>query len=223
MSITTKQTSEVFAQLGSPGQIIIVGWNYKDHTPGGDGKGPAEPIWYPLSPYSLNSDGAAVPFPEGMERVEMEAELVVVIGKEARRVSKEDALDYVYGFACGNDVSCRDIQNHPVRPNLPVGKTFDGFCPIGGTVVSGLDVSDIMVTGRLNGEVVMRDSTRHMFFSVPELIEHITRYHKLLPGDLIFTGTPRSCASTIVHPGDTMEVEIAGVGTLTNSVLFYTP
>jgi 2-keto-4-pentenoate hydratase/2-oxohepta-3-ene-1,7-dioic acid hydratase in catechol pathway len=218
MSVTIKNTNDVFAEIGAPGQIVIVGWNYNNHTPGSDGSGPAEPIWYPLSPYSLSSDGAAVPYPEGMQRVEMEAELVVVIGKEARRVPKERALSYVYGYACGNDVSCRDIQNHPVRPNLPVAKTFDGFCPIGNTVVSGIDTSDIIVTGKLNGNIVMQDSTRHMFFGVPKLIEHITRHHTLKPGDLIFTGTPRSSAPTIVHTGDTMVVEIEGIGALTNTV-----
>jgi len=202
-----------------PGQIIIVGWNYKNHTPGSDGRGPDEPIWYPLSPYSLSLDGADVHYPEGLTRVEMEAELVVVIGKEAKGVEAADALSYVFGCTCGNDVSARDIQNHPVRPNLPVGKTLDGFCPIGRCISTSADPSDLTVTGKLNGEIVQQASTRDMFFGVPALIEHITKYHTLRPGDLIFTGTPASRAPTIVKPGDHMFVEIEGIGSLESVIV----
>ncbi|MDR1570507.1 MAG: fumarylacetoacetate hydrolase family protein [Oscillospiraceae bacterium] len=201
-----------------PGQMIIVGWNYKDHTPGAAGKGPEIPLFYPLSPRSIIGHGHKVIYPVGLSRVEHEAELVVIIGKRAKNVKAADANEYILGYSCGNDVSARDIQNHPEYANLPRAKTVDTFSPIGPFLVTGIDdPSGLAIEARVNGEVRQSAKISDMFFSVPELIESITQYMTLEPWDVIFTGTPQGPSA--VHPGDTMVVQIEKVGALINQVV----
>ncbi|GHU65473.1 2-hydroxyhepta-2,4-diene-1,7-dioate isomerase [Clostridia bacterium] len=199
-----------------PRQLIIVGWNYAEHTRETGSDLPPEPMCYPLSPLALSHDKADVIIPSHITHVEHECELVVVIGKLAKNVKAADALDYVLGVTCGNDVSARDIQNKPGFPNLPRAKTVDTFKPVGPYLTTGVDFSDLPISITINGETRQSARTRDMIFNVPELIEFITKTITLCPGDIIFTGTPKGC--TKVKPGDVMAVTIEGVGTLVNTV-----
>lgn len=202
-----------------PGQMIIVGWNYKNHARGSDDKqiGPAEPMYYPLSPRSIVGHEAKVIYPFGVERVEHEAELVVIMGKRAKGVRASDAKRYILGYSCGNDVSARDIQNHPVNANLPRAKTIDTFSPVGPYLVTDIDADDLPIRAAINGQIRQDARTSDMFFGVGALIEAISTYITLEPWDVIFTGTP--VGSSVVQRGDMMEVTIEGIGTLLNQVV----
>ncbi|MDR0397542.1 MAG: fumarylacetoacetate hydrolase family protein [Oscillospiraceae bacterium] len=197
-------------------QMIIVGWNYTEHTRETGSSQPPEPMIYPLSSASLNAHRRAVIIPSFIEHVEHEAELVVVIGKLAKNVPASSALDYVLGVTCGNDVSARDIQNKPGFSNLPRAKTIDTFKPVGPFLTTDIDFSDLPITMKINGQIRQSSRTGLMLFKVPELIEFITKTITLYPWDIIFTGTPKGCSRVL--PGDEMEVSIDGIGALVNTV-----
>ncbi|MDR2656583.1 MAG: fumarylacetoacetate hydrolase family protein [Oscillospiraceae bacterium] len=222
-----KRTGETFSLDGfeyaeplersSVRQMIIVGWNYAEHTRETGSNLPPAPMIYPLSSAALNTHKGAVVVPGSIRHVEHEAELVVVIGKEAKNVKAADALDYVLGVTCGNDVSARDIQNNPGFPNLPRAKTVDTFKPVGPYLTTGIDFSDLPISITVNGETRQQARTSDMIFKTPELIEFISQTITLYPWDIIFTGTPKGC--TRVYPDDEMAVTIEGVGTLINKVV----
>ncbi|MDR1598367.1 MAG: fumarylacetoacetate hydrolase family protein [Oscillospiraceae bacterium] len=222
-----ERTGETFSPDGfeyapplEPGrtrQLVIVGWNYAEHTRETGSALPPEPMCYPLSPLALNAHLCDVVVPGRVSHVEHEAELVVVMGRRAKNVRAADALDYALGVTCGNDVSARDIQNKQGFSNLPRAKTIDTFKPVGPFLVTDIDFSDLPITMRVNGEVRQSSRTSAMLFGVPELIEFITSTTTLYPWDIIFTGTPNGCSR--VKPGDVMEVSIEGVGSLVNTVV----
>ena len=153
--------------------------------------------------------------PSGYLRVDFEGELALVISRRARRVEAARALDYVLGFTCVNDVTVRDLQTKDGQ--WMRAKSFDGFCPLGPSITAGLDPSDLRLVTRVNGVVKQDSSTSDLIFSVPVLIEFITRYMTLEPGDIVSTGTPSGVGN--LSPGDTVEIEIAGVGVLSNPVI----
>ena len=148
----------------------------------------------------------------------------MVIGREAKHVPASNAMDYVFGYACGHDVSARDWQKGRPGGQWLLGKTFDTFGPVGPCVVTTSEVSDpsnLRVQMHLNGEVVQDSTTAQLIFSIPELIEHLSKIVTLKPGDLIFTGTPPGVGDAktppvYLKPGDVCTVEIEGVGSLTN-------
>jgi 2-keto-4-pentenoate hydratase/2-oxohepta-3-ene-1,7-dioic acid hydratase in catechol pathway len=149
------------------------------------------------------------------ERVDYEAELGVVIGSEAKNVTEETALDYVFGFTCVNDVTARDLQKKDGQWSRAKG--FDTFCPVGPWIVTDIDYSDLLVEGILNGEIKQSGRTSLMIFHIPYLISYISSIMTLYPGDLISTGTPAGIAP--MKPGDTIEVRVENIGTLSNSVV----
>ena len=168
--------------------------------------------------------GETIRLPKVASRVDYEAELVVVMGREAKDVSAASALDYVFGYTCGHDVSARDWQKGRPGGQWLLGKTFDTFGPIGPCVVPAklLDISNLRVQMELNGEIVQDSTTAQLIFDVPAIIEHVSKVVTLKPGDLIFTGTPPGVGDAKEPPvylrgGDVCSVLIEGIGKLTNS------
>jgi 2-keto-4-pentenoate hydratase/2-oxohepta-3-ene-1,7-dioic acid hydratase in catechol pathway len=200
--------------MASPTKIIGIGQNYRAHA-AEMGKGiPEEPLMF-LKPLSaVIVDGAAIERPAGYERVDFEGELGVVIGKRARRVSREQALDYVEGYTIVNDVTVRDLQKKDGQWTRAKG--FDTFCPIGPRVVPGLDPSKLHLTTRVNGVVKQDSPTSDLIFDVPTLISFVSQHMTLEPGDIISTGTPSGVGN--LNPGDVVEIEISGIGVLRNPV-----
>ena len=197
-----------------PSKIVAVGLNYALHVTENDPTRqiPTEPVLFMKPQTSLLGHGGAIELPEG-DRIDHEAELCIVMGKKASRVSEDEALDYVLGYTCGNDVSHRVFQRKDgqwVR-----AKGFDTFCPLGPVIETDLDTSNISIQGRLNGEVKQSSNTSNLIFKPAFLVSFISEVMTLLPGDVIMTGTPEGVSP--MKPGDTIEVEIEGIGTLRNT------
>ena len=202
----------------APSKVIGVGANYKLHIEEGSGSVPEVPMLFTKPPTAVVGPEEPIVYPTGAESVQFEGELVVVMGKTARHVSEADALDYVLGYTCGNDVSHREVQLAEMAMGvLLLGKGYDSFCPLGPVIATGLDPSDLMLETRLNGERRQQTNTSDLLFSVPHLISFMTRYFTLLPGDVISTGTPSGVGD--VAPGDSVEIEIEGIGMLRNHVV----
>jgi len=199
----------------SPSKIVCVGRNYREHAAELGNPMPSEPLLFLKAPSAVITSGDVIELPAASERVEHEGELGLVIGRRCRRLSEEeDPLVYVLGFTCLNDVTARDLQRKDVQ--FTRGKSFDTFCPVGPFIVTGLDPSDLSVETRVNGEVRQSGRTSAMAFPVPYLIRYISHVMTLEPGDLIATGTPAGVAPLL--DGDTVEVEVEGVGVLRNPV-----
>ena len=198
-----------------PTKIVCVGRNYAAHARELGNEVPREPLLFFKPPSSLIGPGDAIVLPAASQQVEYEAEIGVVIGKRARKVRERDAMAYVRGFTCANDVSARDLQKTDGQWGRAKG--FDTFCAVGPVVAEGLDWGRLEVIGRLNGEERQRGHTRDMVFSIPVLIEYISHIMTLEPGDLILTGTPEGVGR--MQAGDVVEVEIPGIGALRNPVI----
>jgi 2-keto-4-pentenoate hydratase/2-oxohepta-3-ene-1,7-dioic acid hydratase in catechol pathway len=199
-----------------PPKVLAVGQNYVSHL--GERKTPKNPeIFYkPISSLQNPSDPIAVP--ADAEDVHFEGELVVVIGKTVRNASREEAAAAVFGVTCGNDVSDRNWQRGAGKDvQYWRAKGCDTFAPLGPVIVTGLDYSNLQLTTRVNGEVVQQQRTSDLIFDVPTIIGFVSRYVTLTPGDVIYTGTPGSTRR--IQPGDVVEVEIEGIGTLWNPVV----
>lgn len=198
-----------------PSKIVCVGRNYADHAAELGNEVPKAPLLFLKAPSSLIRGGEPIVIPPQSERVEHEAELAIVIKERARDLSDdEDVFKYILGFTCLNDVTARDIQRADVQ--FTRGKSFDTFCPIGPHIETELDVSDIEVECRVNGEIRQTGRTSQMVFPVEFLVRYISRQMTLVPGDLIATGTPAGVSK--LEPGDVCEVVIEGIGTLSNPV-----
>ena len=197
----------------TPSKVIAVGLNYKSHL--GGASAPAEPPLFAKLPTSIIGSGESIVIPPDAENVHYEAELVLVIGREAKNVSETDALEYVFGVTAGNDVSGRAWQRGDLQWFR--AKASDTFGPIGPVIATGLDPGKLQVEGRLNGETVQKESSSDLLFGPAQIISYLSRYVTLMPGDLIFTGTPGRTAA--LSPGDIFEVEVEGVGTLRNPVV----
>jgi 2-keto-4-pentenoate hydratase/2-oxohepta-3-ene-1,7-dioic acid hydratase in catechol pathway len=167
---------------------------------------------------ALVGPGEAIIYPKKGEDIHYEAELVAVMGRTARRVEEKDALDYVLGYTCGNDVSDRVIQKSEMSFGcLFAGKAFETFAPMGPVISTGLDPHNLEIIGRLNGEIRQHGHTSDLLFSVAKLIAYLSSFMTLLPGDVIMTGTPAGVGQ--IKPGDVFEVEIPGIGKLSNPVV----
>ncbi|MDP3983993.1 MAG: fumarylacetoacetate hydrolase family protein [Acidimicrobiia bacterium] len=199
-----------------PSKVVAVGRNYVDHADEVGADVPEEPIIFLKPATSVIGPDAPVVYPPESGDVQHEAELVVVVGRVARNVAAEDAGKYIFGYTAGNDVTARDLQRKDGQWTR--GKGFDTFCPLGPVIETELDpLERLAVICRVNGEVRQAGFTSDMVFGVAELFEFISRVMTLLPGDVIMTGTPSGISS--VEPGDLMEVEIDGIGTLANQVV----
>jgi 2-keto-4-pentenoate hydratase/2-oxohepta-3-ene-1,7-dioic acid hydratase in catechol pathway len=199
-----------------PGKIVCIGLNYAAHVTENDASReiPDAPVMFMKPPSAVVNPGEPIAIANPDHRTDYEAELVVVIGKQARDVSEADALSYVLGYTGGNDVSDRVLQAKDgqwVR-----AKGFDTYCPLGPCIETEIDVTNTTVQSRLNGEQRQSQSTSNMLFSVPFLISFISKVMTLEPGDVIMTGTPEGVGP--MKQGDTIEVEIGGVGVLSNPV-----
>lgn len=198
-----------------PSKIVCVGRNYREHAAELGNKMPDEPLLFLKAPSSIIANGDRIELPAQSQQVEHEGELGVVIGRRARNLTEdEDALSYVFGYTCVNDVTARDLQRKDVQ--FTRGKSFDTFCPVGPWITDDLDPANATVETRVNGEVKQQGNTRDMAFSVAYLIRYIAAIMTLYPGDLIATGTPAG-VSRLKH-GDTVEVEVSNIGTLQNPV-----
>jgi 2-keto-4-pentenoate hydratase/2-oxohepta-3-ene-1,7-dioic acid hydratase in catechol pathway len=210
--------------ISRPGKIVCVGLNYLDHAQEGGMELPKAPLLFAKWPNTLIGDGDAIVLPPEAKEVDYEAELGVVIGTIAKRVSEADALDHVEGYICLNDVSARDMQFGDGQ--WARGKSLDTFCPVGPRLVSREEIADPQQLGIrciLNGEAVQDSSTAQMIFSVAEIIAYVSQVITLEPGDLIATGTPAGVGvfrdpKVLLKDGDEVAIEIDGVGTLTNPV-----
>ena len=197
-----------------PSKMVCVGLNYKDHA-GEVGKAlPPEPLLFIKPPSAVIGPGDAIRLPPGVGRVEHEAELGLVIGKRAHRVSAANAWDYVLGLICVNDVTAREMQRK--EPQYTRCKGFDTFAPIGPCIATGLGRGPWTVEGRVNGQRRQSSSTKHLIFPIEHIIEYITFVMTLEPGDIISTGTPEGVGPLVA--GDSVTVAIDGVGELTNPV-----
>jgi 2-keto-4-pentenoate hydratase/2-oxohepta-3-ene-1,7-dioic acid hydratase in catechol pathway len=198
-----------------PSKIVCIGLNYQDHAEEQNSDIPERPMLFLKGPNTVAHHNQTVELLPDKERIEYEAELGVVIGTECRNVSKENAMDVVGGFTCVNDISNRDDQR--VEQNWVRGKAFDGAAPMGPVLATPDEVpDDAAIELRVNGETRQHSSRDEFIFSIPELIEEITAYMTLEPDDVISTGTPAGVGA--LSDGDTVEVEIEGVGTLSHSV-----
>lgn len=202
-------------------KVVCVGKNYADHveemkhvTGGGRAEAPAEPLLFLKPNTSVIGPGEAIVRPKVSERVEHEGELAIVIGAVAKEVPIERALEVVYGFTCANDVSARDVQVKDGQ--WARGKGFDTFCPLGPVIETDFDFSDARIVTRVNGEVRQQGSTAQLIHSIERIVSYASEAFTLLPGDVILTGTPAGVGP--LEAGDTVEVEVEGIGVLRNSV-----
>jgi 2-keto-4-pentenoate hydratase/2-oxohepta-3-ene-1,7-dioic acid hydratase in catechol pathway len=200
----------------APSKVVCVGRNYREHAMELGNPMPDSPLLFLKAPSAIIASGEAIELPPESSQVELEGELGVVIGRQACRLPEdEDPLAYVLGYTCVNDVTARDLQRKDVQ--FTRAKSFDTFCPVGPYIVTGLDPLDVEITSRLNNETRQRARTSRMAFNVPFLVRYISQMMTLLPGDLIATGTPAGVSK--LSPGDTVEVEVEGIGVLSNNVL----
>jgi 2-keto-4-pentenoate hydratase/2-oxohepta-3-ene-1,7-dioic acid hydratase in catechol pathway len=206
-----------------PGKIVAIGRNYKEHATEGGSEPPKSPLLFTKFTNALNAHNAPVVLHAISEQIDFEAELAVIIGRRASKVSEETALQYVFGYSCLNDVSARDLQfsdGQWVR-----GKSLDGFSPLGPFITTIDEITDpqsLKIEGILNGEAMQSSNTNMMIFSVAYLISYISQAITLEPGDVIATGTPEGVGvfrkpPRLLKAGDVFEVVIDKVGTLTNT------
>ena len=206
-------------------KILCIGLNYRRHIAECGKAAPAAPTLFNKFRSALAAHGQAVFLPREYREYDYEGELVAVIGKAARNVSPEDAAAYVFGYTCGNDLSTRDLQFARSEQWL-LSKTFDGFAPLGPWVAVGLDGRDLALTTTVNGELRQSARTSDLLFDVAHIISDLSRHFTLLPGDVIFTGTPSGVMQGYpadrkrwLQPGDRVDVTIEGIGTLTNTFI----
>ena len=196
----------------SPAIVVCIGLNYKDHAAEMKKQLPEEPLVFLKPPGSVIGPEEPIRIPAWAGRIEHEAEMAVVIGRRAANVKAAAAMDYVLGVTCLNDVTARELQARDVQYSRAKG--FDTFAPLGPCIAVGLDPSALDIEGWVNGERRHKSNTRELIFPVPFLIEHVTRFMTLQPGDVITTGTPSGVGPLV--PGDRMMVKVQGVGTLSN-------
>lgn len=200
----------------SPSKIVCVGRNYAEHAKELGNEVPTEPLLFLKAPSALIRDGESIVLPPQSDQVEHEAELAVIIGKTCKDLPDDATVaDYIRGYACLNDVTARDLQRKDGQ--FARAKSFDTFCPTGPIIETNIDVTDVRVLCRVNGELRQDGRTSQMVFPVDFLIRYISNMMTLLPGDVIATGTPSGVSK--LNPGDVCEVEIEGIGTLTNPVI----
>ena len=200
----------------SPSKIVCVGRNYADHAVELGNAVPTEPLLFLKAPSAVIRNNQQIVIPQQSHQVEHEGELAIIISRTCRNLTEgDDVNDYVSGYTCLNDVTARDIQRKDVQ--FTRGKSFDTFCPIGPVIQPALDVRDVRVICRVNGEIRQDGRTSRMVFPVDFLIRYISNMMTLHEGDVIGTGTPSGVSK--MESGDVCEVEIEGIGILRNPVI----
>lgn len=196
-----------------PSKIICAGLNYKSHI--GQQQVAKYVGLFSKFPTSIVAHEANIVYPDDASNLHYEGELVIVIGKKAHNVPREQALDYVFGVTAGNDVSERAWQRSDLQ--WLRAKGADTFGPLGPWVVTGLNYQDLLLETRVNGKTLQSQRTKDLIFDIPYLVSYISKYVTLMPGDVIYTGTPGTTSA--MQPGDVVEVEIEGIGVLRNKVV----
>jgi len=225
-SVQPCDEKRLMAPIADPPKVICVGLNYADHAKESGAEVGPEPIIFNKFPSAVCGPHDPIRLPPISQQVDYEAELVVVIGRGGSEIPKADARSHVAGYMCGHDVSARDWQLHKPGGQWLLGKTFDTFAPCGPALVTPDEVPDpekLRITFRLNGETLQDSTTAQLIFGIDHLISYISAVATLESGDLIFTGTPPGVGAArkppvFLKPGDTAEVEIEGLGVLTNPV-----
>jgi 2-keto-4-pentenoate hydratase/2-oxohepta-3-ene-1,7-dioic acid hydratase in catechol pathway len=198
-----------------PSKIVAVGVNYHEHAHEMGSQLPEEPLLFLKPPSAILGHRESIIYPSHLsQRVDYEGELAVVMGRRGKDIPVEEALDYVLGYTCANDVTARDLQNRDGQWTRSKG--FDTFCPLGPVIRTELDPKALTITTRVNGEIRQHASTSDLIFPVDVLVASISQVMTLEPGDVVLTGTPSGVGA--LGPGDVVEVEIQGIGTLANPV-----
>jgi 2-keto-4-pentenoate hydratase/2-oxohepta-3-ene-1,7-dioic acid hydratase in catechol pathway len=221
-------STTLLAPVGDPQKVICIGQNYRDHCDEQNQPYPERAIIFCKFPTSITGPGAPIVLPQHIsQQVDYEAELAFVVGKRAKRISEDEAKDYIAGYTCLNDVSARDIQLHPAEKQWIRGKSPDTFAPIGPVLVTADEIpnpQNLDIQLELNGEVRQSSNTENLIFGVYYLLSHISQGVTLEPGDVVATGTPGgvgmySNPQVFLKPGDEVSVTISGIGMLTNPVV----
>ncbi|MFO0850799.1 MAG: fumarylacetoacetate hydrolase family protein [Gemmataceae bacterium] len=219
------QSVKLLPPVPDPSKVLCIGLNYRDHALEGGKAIPAEPVLFGKFPNALIGPGDPIKLPKVAQKVDYEAELVIVIGKRGKHIpNDQSAFGYVGGYTCGHDVSARDWQFRGEEKQWLIGKAFDTFAPTGPCLVTSDELTDphgLRVQLRLNGKTMQDSNTKEFIFGVPHLLWFLSQTMTLEPGDLIFTGTPPGVGiarkpPVLLQPGDVTEVEIAGIGVLSN-------
>jgi 2-keto-4-pentenoate hydratase/2-oxohepta-3-ene-1,7-dioic acid hydratase in catechol pathway len=197
-----------------PSKVVCLGKNYAAHAAEFGGEVPDEPLLFLKPSTAVIGPGDAIPLPSISRRVDYEGELAVVIGRLARSIRAEEAYRVILGYTCANDVTLRDLQKKDGQWTRAKG--FDGSCPLGPWIQTDLDPNDVPIATRVNGDTRQSASTADMVFGVATVIEYITAFMTLLPGDVVLTGTPEGVGR--LEPGDLVEVDVDGIGVLRNPV-----
>jgi len=198
-----------------PSKIIGIGLNYYDAVKKNNANVPIEPVVFLKPPSSIISTDEAIIYPKQSKAVTYEVELAVVIGKKAKKVSVENALEYVFGYTIANDVTSKDLLGK--YGPWDVGKGFDTFLPLGPCIVTGIDASNLKISMKQNDETTQMSNTKEMIFNVESIISYLSNIMTLLPGDIIITGTPAGASE--LHEGDKLVGTIENIGELKNNVL----
>ena len=212
------------APVPVPGKIVAVGLNYRDHAEEQDAEIPESPLLFSKAPTAVTNPGAPIVHPEGIDDVDYEVELGIVVGRTARNVDAGEAREYIAGYTVVNDVSARDAQFGDGQ--FFRGKSYDTFAPMGPALATGeeFDPDTAELRTRVNGAVKQHSDTGQFIFGVDELLEYVSGVMTLRPGDVVTTGTPGGVGifrdpPELLEPGDTVTVEIEGIGALTNPVV----
>lgn len=198
----------------NPGKVVCIGLNYLDHALEMGLPVPEEPIIFFKPPSALLAPGAPVAYPKMSRQVDFEAELAVVIGKQAHSLDEKKASECIFGFTCANDVTARDLQKKDGQWTRAKG--FDTFLPLGPWIETDLNPDNLEITLYLNGSVKQRSNTRNFIFPVNRLVSFVSQVMTLEPGDVILTGTPNGVGPML--PGDKVVVAVEGIGELSNTV-----
>ena len=207
-------------------KVLCIGLNYRQHAAESKMEIPAHPVLFNKFANALAGHGQKIRLLPDYEQYDYEAELVVVIGRDAKNVPEEEALDYVFGYTCGNDLSTRDLQ-FSRGAQWVLSKSFDGFAPVGPVIVTAdeIDPGNLGISCTVNGEVRQNSNTSDLIFPVSALIADLSKHMTLRPGDIIFTGTPSGVMlgypedhKDWLKAGDTVEILIEGIGTLRNTM-----
>lgn len=198
-----------------PSKIIAIGLNYYDHAKEMDTKIPDHPIMFMKPSTSMIGSGDAIIYPPQTKNLHYEGELAIVIKDKCRNVPKAEASKHIKGYTCANDVTARDLQN--IDGQWTRAKSFDTFCPLGPRMVSNIDPTNLKIQTRVNGNIKQDSKTKNLIFDVFELVSFVSSVMTLLPGDIIITGTPAGVGPLQV--GDTVEIDIEGIGILRNKVV----
>ena len=198
-----------------PSKVVAIGKNYAAHASEMGGEVPAQPLIFLKPSTAVIGPGETIAYPASSEQVDYEGELAVVIGRLCRDVPEELAMEVGLGYTCANDVTARDQQRSDGQWSRAKG--YDSFCPLGPWLETELEIGDLRITTKLNGDVKQDARTAQIVHKVPSLIAYVTACMTLLPGDVILTGTPEGVGPMSI--GDEVSVEIEGIGQLTNKVV----